>query len=280
MDTSGVKPFCLQLSLTVAEGKRIIAKGICGLEEVRRAYEKGTIVLKGGTTVSAVAEELCGRSLKISGRISPRGARCAKYREKIPVPHSAVLQEGKFHELDGKWEEWMGKLTSEDIVITGANAIDVHGNAALMAGMYTGGDPGRFLQSAWIDGIPGIIAAGLEKLVAGNLQNIILQAGRKKAHRAYGMAVGLFPIFGRIFTEVEALGALARVRCLVIGKGGIQGAEGGTTFIIEGQEEEVKKIEEIYRQIQGSGISGVAESLVECERGTATCKDHRACIYK
>lgn len=280
MGVNSGKSFRVQLSLTVAEGKRMIAKGICSLGEVSRAHEKGYIVLKGGTTVSAVAEELCGVSLRISGRITPKGTKTTMDKEKIPVPHSAIVKDGVFHELDGKWEEWMEKLTPEDIVITGANAIDAHGNAALVAGMYTGGHPGRFLNSAWIDGIPVIVAAGLEKLVPGDLREIIPHAGRKRVDRAYGMAVGLFPIFGRIFTEIEAICSIAKVGCQVIGKGGIQGAEGGTTVIIEGRGEEVKKVEDIYMQIQGSKTSGVAASLVECGRGSSSCKNHRACIYK
>jgi hypothetical protein len=44
-----------QITLTVAEAKRIIAKGIAGLPVVKAALETGNIFLKGGTTVSAPA---------------------------------------------------------------------------------------------------------------------------------------------------------------------------------------------------------------------------------
>lgn len=280
MGTELSKSIRLQLSMTVTEGKMIIAKGICSLKEVRRAYKKGCIVLKGGTTVSAVAEELCGVSLKISGRITPRGAKTAMNKKEIAAPHSIIVERGVLHALDGRWEECMKKLTPDDIIITGANAIDAHGNAALMAGQYIGGGPGRFLNSAWIDGIPVIIAAGVGKFVPWNLRDIIVYAGRKKVDRAYGMAVGLFPVIGRIFTEVDAVCSLASVNCQVIGKGGIQGAEEGTTLIVEGPVKEVEKVEDIYIQIRGSKISGVKESLIECGRGSSSCKNHLACIYK
>ena len=63
----------VQFTLTVAEGKRLIARGIASLPEVRKAMAEGLILLKGGTTVSALSEELCGMPLRISGRITPRG---------------------------------------------------------------------------------------------------------------------------------------------------------------------------------------------------------------
>lgn len=63
----------VQIALTVNESKRLIAKAIISLPEVKNAFEKEKILLKGGTTVSAVAEELVGVPLRICGRISKRG---------------------------------------------------------------------------------------------------------------------------------------------------------------------------------------------------------------
>jgi len=63
----------LQITLTVSEAKRIIAKGIAALPVVKAALETGSIFLKGGTTVSAVCEELTGKPMNILGRVSPRG---------------------------------------------------------------------------------------------------------------------------------------------------------------------------------------------------------------
>ena len=55
----------IQITLTSPEGKRIIAKGIKALPRVQEVRKEGKIVLKGGTTVSAVSEELCGEPMKI-----------------------------------------------------------------------------------------------------------------------------------------------------------------------------------------------------------------------
>jgi hypothetical protein len=56
------------LSITPAEGKRLIAKAIALMPEVVHAREHGKILVKGGTSASAVAEELVGVPIKISAR--------------------------------------------------------------------------------------------------------------------------------------------------------------------------------------------------------------------
>ena len=126
-----------------------------------------------------------------------------------------------------------------------------------------------------------IIAAGLEKLIPGSLPEIIQQFGRKKIDLSMGMAVGLTPLVGRIITEKEAIPLLSDVTCTVIGKGGIFGAEGATTLIIGGEEEEeVNKVFEILFSCKDEKVSGIEESLIECSAPSEKCKLHRSCIYK
>ena len=137
-----------------------------------------------------------------------------------------------------------------------------------------------FFQTLLIEGVPFLIAAGLEKLVPGNLGEVIPLAGRKKVNFSYGSAVGLIPIFGRIFTEVEALETLAAVKAWVIGKGGIHGAEGSTTFLVDGPAKEVIKIDKIYQSVRESGLSGDPRNLLPCSRGSLSCKNHIGCVYK
>ena len=95
-----------------------------------------------------------------------------------------------------------------------------------------------------------------------------------------GMAVGLTPIIGKIITEKEALPLLGDVTCMVIGEGGISGAEGATTMIMDGAEKQVKKVFQLVMSIKGAGVSGIAESLPDCVAPHEKCKNHRACIYK
>ena len=272
----------IQITLTSQAGKRVIARGIKADPLVRKVRRAGKIVLKGGTTVSAISEELCGKPMKISGMITPQGTQTSRFKHEIDLPHALLLEGDRIIPLDSgeNWEKESARLTPEDLVITGANAFDAHGHAALMAGTYAGGSSLPFFQTLLAEGVPFLIAAGLEKLVPGDLLEVIPSAGRQKVDYSFGMAVGLVPIFGEIFTEVEALETLAAVKALVIGKGGIHGAEGSTTLLIEGPKKEVLKIEGVYRELKGAALSGDPRNLIPCAMGSRSCRSHIRCLYK
>jgi len=52
----------IQFTLTSAEAKWVIAKGVKSSKRVQQTRESGKILLKGGATISAVSQELCGYS--------------------------------------------------------------------------------------------------------------------------------------------------------------------------------------------------------------------------
>ncbi|MBM4330904.1 MAG: hypothetical protein FJ117_06695 [Deltaproteobacteria bacterium] len=272
----------IQITLTTSEAKKMIAKGIKAHPRVQQVRKKGTIILKGGTTVSAISEELCGRPMKISGMITPKGTLTSKFKQEIDLPHALLLRGDKVLSLDSKevWEKETPRFTPNDLVITGANAFDAYGHAVLMAGTFAGGNSLPAFQSMLIEGVPFLIAAGLEKLVPGNLWEVIPMAGRKKVDLSYGMAVGLIPVFGTIFTEVQAIETLAQVKALVIGKGGIHGAEGGSTLLVDGPKKEILKIDGLYQKLKGADLSGEPRNLIPCTRGNLFCKNHIRCLYK
>jgi hypothetical protein len=267
-----------QITLTVNEGKRIIAKGISLHPVVQKAFRQGRIFLKGGTTVSAVAEELVGRPMRISGRITPLGTKTGQVY--TGGYHCAVIENGDLLDAEGSLETIVSGLEADDIGIIGANAIDVHGNAAIMYGAPMGGIPGIIISGLMAE-IPNIfIAAGLEKLVPGSLTDIVPRVSRKGVQWSMGMAVGLTPISGQIVSEDKAIELLAKVDCTVVGHGGVFGAEGAVTMLIEGEYEDVKTVFEMVKALKGTGVSGQAESLAECTFPHDKCKKHLACIYK
>lgn len=266
----------VQITLTVPEGKRLIAKGIATRRDIKVAFRRGKILLKGGTTVSAICEELCGKPLRISGRITPKGTKSSK--ELLDSWYCAIIEKGSLRNIDGEVGKVVSTLNKGDIVIIGANAFDNYGNAALMIGGILGGEPGCALCGMISAINKVIIAVGIEKIVPGNLNEVIRNTGRNEVDMAMGMAVGLMPICGEIYTEMEAIKTLAKVHPKIIGRGGIDGAEGATTFTIDGEKKEVLKIFHLLRSLKESKHSGLAESFEECDVGKK-CKLHVACMY-
>ncbi len=267
-----------QITLTVNEAKWIIAEGVAALPDVQKALNSGRIFLKGGTTVSAICQELAGKPLRISGRITPLGTRTSHTID--DEHHSALIHNGQFAGVDHCLAETIESLKDSDVAIIGANAFDRHGNAALMYGSPLGGPPGHVISGMMAEIRRVLIPVGWEKFIPGSIPAIISRTGRKAVKKSIGMAVGLTPIAGRIFTETDAMAVLAHVECTIIGMGGIEGAEGATTLVVEGNQREVDKLFDLVLTVKGKGVSGTPESLKTCDPPTDKCKTHRGCIYK
>jgi hypothetical protein len=266
-----------QLTVTVNTSKWLISQAIVSLPETQKAYRHGKIILKGGTTVSCIAEKLVGVKLKISGRITVRGT-VSSFKDS-DSPHSILIEKGKWENIDNCFTEKVLKMGPGDIIVLGANAIDSENNAAMMAGSPGGGNPGAAFTAFLTEGVGVIIAASLEKLVPGKISDLIKKAGRKKCDFAMGMSVGLMPIYGRIITEVDALKIISGAEVSVIGHGGINGGEGATTVLVEGNENSVKKAIKAVLANTETYISGNITSLEECKPGSSGCINHLSCFY-
>ncbi len=267
-----------QVVVSVPAAKRLIALAIYDLPEVRAAREKGKILLKAGTTVAAFAELFGAPPLRIGGRITPDGARTAKAL--VQAPHYVLIESGQWRGVDECLDDELAAMGPDDIFVTGANALDCRGSAALMAGLAGGGAAGRVLSAVYAEGIRTIIAVGLEKLIPGSVADAVAKAGRGRADRAMGMAVGLMPLAGRVVTEKDALELLTGATVTVIGAGGLGGAEGATVMAVEGTQTQVNTAFALIAAQKERPTAGDAESLVACDAGGYYCDRHRGCIYR
>ncbi|HWQ61963.1 MAG TPA: hypothetical protein VN521_06605 [Negativicutes bacterium] len=267
-----------QVVVSVPTAKRLIAQAVFELPEVRAAAKQGKIILKSGTTVAALAELLEVPPLRLGGRITPDGARAAK--RLVDAPHLVLLEGGQWRNVDQALTEELAKMGPDDLFITGANALDSHGVAGLMAGLSGGSAAGKALGMLCSEGIKTIIAVGLEKLIPGSIVDICRQAGRRQIDRSMGMAVGLLPLFGRVVTEKEALEMLTGAAVTVIGAGGLSGAEGATTMLVEGSADQVDKAFALIAAQLGRPTAGAQDSLISCDCGGFACAGHRGCIYR
>jgi hypothetical protein len=266
------------ITVTVPVAKRIIAKAVAQRPDVKSALQNGRVLLKGGTTVSAISEEITGGTLRIGGRITPKGTRNALRKD--GNPHCVLIESGKATGIDENIDDVVATLKRDDIIITSANAVDLDGNAAMMAAAPLGSKAGKAISGFATQGCKVIVAVGLEKFIPGRIRDAVLACGRECVDKAMGAAVGLIPVTGEVVTERDAVMQLADVNATVIASGGVFGAEGATTMIVEGAPGQVEAILDLVLSLSDAETSGTAESLVECEGGCPQCARHLACIYK
>ncbi len=263
------------VTLTSAESKRVIGKGIANLPEVKKAYKDGIVFIATSTSTAYVAEELLNRTIEekgffTAGVVVPRGMciTSTKRRLKYIGVNKGVASDVTLPEMRDKW---LPEMDPDDVFIKGANAIDATGSAAIFLGNEkgrgTGGTIGTALGYVSARGIPLVIAAGLEKLVPGSLADVAPWVGGPLRY-AGGHPSGMMLVKGKLVNEPEAFKTLTGVRAVPVAAGGISGAEGCHTFMLEGTAGEVDKAWALYKSIKGEPpLTTITENCEECERG-------------
>ena len=261
----------IQVTLTPAESKRLIAKAVAALPEVRQALRRGTIVIGLGTTNARVAEELLGMKIErekfVAGVVLPKGT-CVVPREQRRG--EIVIRGGK--PIKTKSDDILSELTADDVFIKGANALDASGTAGVLLASRRGGTVGRVLGTVVARGVNLIIPVGLEKFIPGSIQGVSKTAGIFRASYATGCPLGIMPLVGKIITELEALEILTGGEAIPMGKGGISGAEGSITLLVRGTPKQLGKARKLVNEIKGEPGTKVE---TECK----TCNEHD-CWYR
>ncbi|MBN1683499.1 hypothetical protein JW865_08110 [Candidatus Bathyarchaeota archaeon] len=235
--------------LTVAESKRLIAKGLVALPEVQYSLEKGMLVVATGTTNAYVLQEILNDKFDLrrykSGLVTPDVPEKKKEPAEEPLP-DVVFKDGKIvKELDRF--NAVQHMNKGDVYIKGANALDyVNQMAGVLIGGSTGGTVGAVIGNIIGKQIHLIIPIGLEKLVYEDLNELhrITMEEDFEGPR-------LWPITGIIFTEIEALEVLFGVQATLYAAGGVAGAEGSVRLIIEGEDEDVNDALSLIKEIKG-----------------------------
>lgn len=267
-----------QITLTASQAKTLIAQAIIALPELDYALKHGKVILKAGTTVGYLAKALGVPPMRLGGRFVPGGARAAL--RTADAPHIVIVENGSWRTLDASLADELQSMTKTDVFVTGANAIDQYGTAGLLAGIAGGSAAGQALGMLWSEGIQTIIAVGLEKLIPGSIWENCKIAGRKRIDKAMGMAVGVLPLTGKIITEKEAVERLTGAKATVIAAGGIHGAEGSTTMLIEGSESQIELAFSLIPPPESINFHCHHDSLIACQSGGSACGKHEGCIYK
>ncbi|KCZ70384.1 hypothetical protein ANME2D_03299 [Candidatus Methanoperedens nitroreducens] len=239
----------IQVTLTPPESKRIIAMGVKRLPIVQQALEIGSILITLGTTNAYVAEELTGRKIdhmRYAAGYVDEITTVVPQEKRLPV---IALRNGK--QVDAKGI--LGDMTSQDVIIKGANAIDPHNVAGVMMANPAGGTTGDMLGSVMAKGINLVIPVGLEKSIPYSVTDIAKRIGIQRCSKATGLPVGMMPLFGTVVTEVGALALLGAEDVFPLSAGGINGGEGSVTLCVLGDRaDEIFEIVQKVKEKKGS----------------------------
>lgn len=255
----------IQISLTPAESKRLIAKAVVKLPEVQRAFREGIVVINVGSTNACVAEELLGQKIDherfVAGVILPKGA-CVVPREKRM--REIVVRKGDV--IEARADDVLPEMGPGDVFIKGANALDASGIAGVLLADPKGGTMGRSIGALFSRGVNIIVPVGLEKFIPGSVKDIAVIAGMDRMAFATGVPLGLLPVAGKVVTEIEAIRILTGGEAKVMGKGGLSGAEGSVTLLVRGTPEQVKKLKDMMKSIKGEGAPKVETDCNACDQ--------------
>jgi hypothetical protein len=229
--------------------KRLIAKGVAATSLVKNALAEGTVVITLGTTNAIVAEEILGRTID-------RGAFAAGFigekwnvNARVGEIGEIVLREGKEVAVDP--QELLDSLGAGGLIIKGGNAIDPWGVVGVLTGAASGGTVGRYLPLALARGVDVVIPIGLAKTIHSSITDLARELGSGKVDRCMGIPCGIFPLVGRVITEIDALETLFPVEVTQIANGGVGRGVGSVSLLITGEEAAVDKAFDLVSSLQG-----------------------------
>ncbi len=246
--------------LTPSQGRRIIAKGIIKLPQIQKSMNFGKIFVCRGATNAYILEELFlhlqinkpfRKNNFVAGQII-MGQRFGKWGfNPQMIEEEILLNKGQIQPFT-KREDEIDLFSKDDIIIKGGNALDVNGIPAVLVGGKNGGTIAALGGLALAKGIEIICPIGLEKTILGDvmaLSNIMGTAQMELPEE--GGPCGLIPMpYATVFTELNAFEILFDCESFHVASGGVGGAEGCVSVLIETyDEDEMKKINQFMQSI-------------------------------
>ena len=259
-----------QVTLTVAESKKLIAKAVVGLDNFKRALDSGRIAMHPSSTTACVFEELTGRKPKgiwVCGLILPKGA-CVSWERQQERLHGAVNPGDQHHSVDQFRHTWffrqgeycpgvpLGEIFEEmragDIYVKAPNAIDSQKKVGVLYVSEKAGTLGKAILTSKKKKFDILLPANLEKMVFTPIPEAAKAASRTAINAAMGLAVGLMPVNGRVITEIDAIGILTGAKTFHIASGGLGGAEGSVTLVLQGTDRQVGEAVRLVESLKGA----------------------------
>lgn len=238
-----------QITLTPPESKRLIARAVSEMEEVKSAFRKGIILISLSSTNAYILEEIIGMKIEkekyCSGFVAQEGT-CANSSHNMSKEIAII--DGIINYLDDV-RDIIKRMSTGDVFIKSANALDHNGYAGVFVGDSDSGELGVVIGHIYARKVTFLIPTGLEKLIL-NIKDAYEVAGQMECSYSLGYPVSIFPVEGRVITEIDALRILFNTTATLIGAGGIGGAEGSVTLVLEGRENNIKEAFEYIKSIK------------------------------
>ncbi|MHA1827258.1 MAG: hypothetical protein ACTSX6_01285, partial [Candidatus Heimdallarchaeaceae archaeon] len=131
-----------------------------------------------------------------------------------------------------------------DLIIKGGNTLGVDGIAGVYMADTEGGTIGAILPIALSRGVQILVPISLSRRIEDSVWELSKILGNQAIEEDYtmGLPIGLMPIPGEVFTELEAFDLLyPEVNVFQIGASGVGSGEGSLHFLLAGEENKVKK---------------------------------------
>ena len=263
-----------QVTLTPTESKKLIAKGIAAMDLLKKARKHGMVVIHPSSTTLFLLEELTGtrpEGVWVCGVVLPKGmcisrelqesqfhGRLAKEQRSDlgQFPFSWVLENGEYR-TSLPLASVLDRMGRGDVYIKGANAIDPDGKVGVLYASEGAGTIGKVIAASRRKGFAILLPIGLEKVIPTPIAQAAKAASRERTDAAMGIPVGLIPVPGKAVTEVEAIDLLSGARAVAVAAGGLGGAEGSVTLVIQGPEGKVNRALQIAREVKGATLPEV-----------------------
>ena len=264
-------------TLTSAESRRLIAKAVLRMPEVRKAWNEAYLLLAGGTTNAFIAQELLqDHSIEpglCTAGISTDGLLC------VTAPESRRSFPNVFYKGVAQPEKTLTDALNDyhpkTVVIKGANAVDPQGNVGVITAGFDGGTIPRIIGTTTSKGLLMITPVGLEKLVPSVRESARALGGASQIGISLGADCGMYCLANTcVITEIEAIRILSGCEAHLICCGGVGGNEGAVTLAVDGEENSLQElIDFLEKNIKGEppvkGNKGICE----------TCR-YRFCRYQ
>lgn len=257
--------------LEPAESKRLIAKAVAALPEVKAVLKKGILVIGFGTTNAFVVEEVLGKTIAHKTDFSSGIISEGEFNGNPAHPGSKlmpfVLKAGKIWEKEddkqaGQPDNLQERLTVHqkaalsqfkpgDVFIKGANAVDAKGDIGILVGAGTGGSIAHAWFAVTARGGHFICPVGLEKLIP-SVSDAAQKCGIFRFKYSMGMPVALIAFSNAlVVTEIQAIQVLSGARVTHVASGGIGGSEGAVTLVLEAEAGLLEQAFDIVKSVKG-----------------------------